>query len=227
MKPASWWRRMARGRVLAIALLALAIALAWHAGALQKFRGPDQVQALIDAWGAWAYVLYVATFVVLMPFGIPAFFWVLPAGILWPFWVAYPLSLLAVAGASSLGFVFARYIARDWVTARLPGRLRRIDAHFSAGGLWSVILFRIVFQLGAPTHWLLGLSKIDYPTFVLGTVLGAMPVVALVAWLGHDAMRWVEMHTVLAVAIVAALVGLVLVGRRWLPARARTRVRIP
>lgn len=225
MIPASWWRRFFQSRAIAFSLLALMIGLAWYSGAFHTFRSPDQVRVLIDSWGAWAYVLYVVTFVLLMPFGIPAFVWVLPAGLLWPFWVAYSLSLLAVAGASSVGFVFARYIARDWVAVRLPGRLRRIDDHFSAGGLWSVILFRLVFQLGAPTHWLLGLSRVDYPTFAVGTVLGAMPVVALVAWLGYDAVHWVEMHAVLAVVILAALVALVVIGRRWMLARARARLR--
>ncbi len=224
MKPASWWQTWGRQRLFALALLGILVGLAWYSGAFHAFRNPDQVRALIDSWGAWAYVLYVVSFVLLMPFGIPAFVWVLPAGALWPFWVAYPLSLLAVAGASSIGFLFARYIARDWVAARLPGRIRRIDDHFSARGLRSVILFRLVFQLGAPTHWLLGLSKVDYLTFVTGTVIGAMPVVALVAWLGHDALQWVQMHALLAAAIVVGLVAVVYLARRLMMAR-RHRVR--
>lgn len=204
----------------AVAVFLLVVA-AWHFGAFDAFRGPDRVHALLDAWGPWAYVFYVATFVVLMPFGVPAFFWVLPAGILWPFWVAYPLSLLAVAGGSSVGFLFARYIARDWVAARLPVRIRRLDERFASRGLRSVILFRLVFQLGAPTHWLLGLSRVGYGTFVLGTVIGAAPVVALVAWLGHDALHWVEMHVALSVGIVACLVAAVLLLRRYVAARIR------
>jgi uncharacterized membrane protein YdjX (TVP38/TMEM64 family) len=71
-----------------------------------------------------------------------------------------------------------------------------------------------VFQLGAPTHWLLGLSKVGYGTFVTGTVIGAMPVVALVAWFGHDAMHWVETHVVLALLLAAVTVIAVIVLRR-------------
>lgn len=201
--------------VLALALLFAA----WRLGAFESFGSPEKVRALIDSWGVWAYVLYVATFVVLMPFGIPAFVWVLPAGILWPFWVAYPLSLLAVAGGASVGFLFARYIAHDWVAARMPPRIRRLDEKFSANGLRSVILFRLVFMLGAPTHWLLGLSQIGFGTFVLGTVLGAMPVVALVTWFGHDVVHWVEMHGVLAAAILVVLFAGVILARRMLKAR--------
>lgn len=195
-------------------LVLVALGLAWRSGAFEGFRDATRMHDLIRSWGPWAYVLYFATFVVLMPFGVPAFVWVLPAGLLWPFWVAYPLSLAAVAGGASLGFVFARFVARDWVAARLPPRVRRLDEQFSARGLWAVVLFRLVFQLGAPTHWLLGLSKVRYGTFVAGTVIGAMPAVALVAWLGHDALHWVETHAVLALGLAAAAAVVVVVLRR-------------
>jgi uncharacterized membrane protein YdjX (TVP38/TMEM64 family) len=214
------WRLLWHRRVVLSVLAFTLLFTAWQLGAFESFGSPDKVRALIASWGVWAYVLYVVTFIVLMPFGIPAFVWVLPAGILWPFWVAYPLSLLAVAGGSSVGFLFARYIAHEWVEARMPPRIRRLNERFSAGGLRSVILFRLVFQLGAPTHWLLGLSGIGYGTFVLGTVLGAMPVVALVAWLGHDVIHWAEMHGALAAAILVAVVAGTLLMRRWLKGRA-------
>lgn len=213
------WRVLWDRRVV-VSVLALALLFtAWQLGAFESFGSPEKVHALIDSWGVWAYVLWLATFIVLMPFGIPAFMWVLPAGLLWPFWVAYPLSLLAVAGASSVGFLFARYIAHDWVAARMPPRIRRLDEKFSANGLRSVILFRLVFMLGAPTHWLLGLSRIGYGTFVAGTVIGAMPVVALVAWFGHDVIHWAEMHGALAAAIIVAIVAAIIFARRRLGAR--------
>ena len=105
------------------------------------------------------------------------------------------------------------------MAARMPGRVRRFDEEFAAHGLRSVILFRLVFQLGAPTHWLLGLSKVGYGTFLLGTVIGAMPVVALVAWFGHDAFHWVQTHTTLAWTLFALIVAGAIVARRMLLAR--------
>jgi uncharacterized membrane protein YdjX (TVP38/TMEM64 family) len=214
MSAAPWWRMLWRRRTLVAAVVVASPVAAWQLGAFETFGSTAKVHALIDSWGAWAYVLYLVSFAALMPFGIPAFVWVLPAGILWPFWIAYPLSLLAVAAGSTVGFLFARYLARDWVEARMPPRIRRIDERFIAHGLRSVILFRLVFQLGAPTHWLLGLSRIGYGTFVLGTVVGAMPVVALVTWLGDDVVHWVEMHGILAAAILVVVVASVVIARR-------------
>jgi len=219
MDAALLWRFLFRLRTLVVILAGTIVFTAWKLGAFDAFGSTDKVHALIDSWGAWAYVLYVFTFILLMPFGVPAFVWVLPAGILWPFGVAYALSLLGVAGGASVGFLFARYLARDWVAARMPGRIRRFDQRLATHGLRAVIVFRLVFQLGAPTHWLLGMSSVGYGTFVLGTVLGAMPVVALVTWLGHDVFHWVEMHATLATAIVVAALVAIIVARRMLRAR--------
>jgi len=219
MHAAPRWRMLWRRRTALAAVAIVLMVAAWKLGAFENFGSTDKVHALIDSWGTWAYVLYVVSFMALMPIGIPAFVWVLPAGILWPFWVAYPLSLFAVACGASNGFFFARYIARDWVAARMSGRVQRFDQQFTANGLRSVILFRLVFQLGAPTHWLLGMSQVGYGTFVVGTVLGAMPVVALVTWLGHDAVHWVEMHGVLAVVILVAAVAAAVTARRLLRER--------
>lgn len=210
---------MLRGRVLVVFAVTALLFAAWRVGIFETFGNEDKVHALLDSWGVWAYVIYLASFVLLMPFGIPAFVWVLPAGIVWPFAVAYPLSLLAVAGASSVGFLFARYLARDWVSSRVPPRIRRIDEKFSARGLRSVILFRLVFQLGAPTHWLLGLSGVGYGVFVLGTVIGAMPAVALVAWFGHDVVNWIQAHLALALGFLLAVVLVFPLLKRWLMAR--------
>lgn len=211
--------RLRSGRIVAMLLVAGLLFAAWRLGAYSTFSDEDKVHALLDSWGVWAYVIYLVSFVLLMPFGIPAFVWVLPAGIVWPFAVAYPLSLIAVAGGSSVGFLFARYLGRDWVVARMTGRIRRIDERFSARGLRSVIVFRLVFQLGAPTHWILGLSSVGYGTFVVGTVIGAMPVVALVAWFGHDVVHWVQAHLMLTAAIALLCAAVVVLIRRVLRER--------
>lgn len=208
-----------RRRFTLLALVLLLLAAAWYSGAFRAFSDVDRVRALIDSWGPWAYLFFLGTFIVLQPLGIPALLWVVPAGILWPFWIAFPLSLGGGLGAASTGFLFARYVARDWVAARLPVRLRRFDHRLGAHGLRAVILIRLVFLLGAPTHWLLGLSKVDYRAYALGTVIGALPSIALVTYFGERAYRWIEANQALSWAVLAAIVAAALVARRMLFAR--------
>jgi hypothetical protein len=46
-----------------------------------------------------------------------------------------------------------------------------------------------------------------------------MPVVALVAWFGHDVIHWAEVHGALAAAITVAVVAGIVFVRRSLRAR--------
>ena len=207
---------------LRFALLALILGLlgaAWYGGAFRTFSDVDQVRALIDSWGPWAYVFFLGTFISIQPLGIPALLWVVPAAILWPFWIAFPLSLAGGLGAASTGFFFARYLARDWVAARLPVRLKRFDDRLATHGLRAVILIRLVFLLGAPTHWLLGLSKVGYGAYALGTLIGSLPGIAFVTYFGERAYRWIEANLALSWTGLAAIIAAALVARRMLSAR--------
>ena len=200
-------------------MILLALVAAWRSDALHAFGDANRVRALLDAYGPWAYAVFLATFAVLQPLGIPALLWILAAAILWPFPVAFALSLAGALLAASVGFVFARYLARDWVAARLPPRLRRFDERLVTHGLRAVILIRLVFLLSPPTHWLLGLSGVRYAAFALGTIVGSIPNIAIVTYFGEQALRWVEANAPafwIGVAVVA-VIGVL--ARRALPGR--------
>lgn len=194
-------------------LLAALLGGAWYAGAFRTLGDLDKVRALLDSFGPWAYVVFVASFSLLQPFGVPAIFWVLSAAILWPFELAFPLSLAGAVGGASLGFFLARYMARDWVSARLPERLRHFDTRFAARGLAGVILVRLVFHLVPPTHWLLGLSQVSFGAYALGTLIGSAFNIGIVTYFGAPAYDWAEAHGPLAWGILAAIVAAVLVVR--------------
>ena len=213
--PAVWQRLL-----LLAALLGLG-GLLWWIGAFDDFRDMDRVRTLLDAWGPWAYVLFVATIAVLQPLGIPAIFWILPAALIWPFPVAFPLSMTGAVCAASVGFFLARYLARDWVAARLPERIRRHDEKIAANGLRAVVLARLVFRMSPPLHWLFGLSRVSLHAYLLGTVLGILPSIFLITYFGESALRWLAGQSSLAVVVVGAVVVVVLVARRLIGGRSR------
>jgi uncharacterized membrane protein YdjX (TVP38/TMEM64 family) len=197
-------------------LIAGVLGLAWYAGAFKALGDLEKTRALLASFGPWAYVAFVASFTVLQPFGVPAIFWVLSAALLWPFELAFPLSLAGALGGASVGFVFARYVARDWVAPRVPDRLRRFDKRFAARGLAGVILVRLVFHLFPPTHWLLGLSRVSYGVYALGTFIASAFNIGIATYFGKPAFDWVEEHATLSWAILGTIVAAALVARRVL-----------
>lgn len=209
----------ARRRVALLVLIAGLLGAAWYGDAFQTLGNLDKTRALLESFGPWTYVAFVASFTVFQPLGIPAIFWVLSAAMLWPFELAFPLSLAGAVGGASVGFVFARYLARGWVAARLPERLRRMDERFVARGLAGVILVRLVFHLFPPTHWLLGLSQVSYGVYALGTLLGSAFHIGIVTYFGRPAFDWFEAHPTLSWTILAAVIAVALLVRRSWRAR--------
>ncbi len=82
-------------------------------------------------------------------------------------------------GASYIAFSFARWSARDWVTVRIPSRMHRYDDRLETGGIWPVVLLRLVFGQLPPADWLLGVTKVSTRNFLIGTGIGIIPGVVL------------------------------------------------
>ncbi len=168
---------------LVLAALGL-LAVGWWAGLFELLSDPDRTTELLRSLGPWGYVLYVASFSLLEPFFVPGILFILPATVIWPGWLAFVLSLLGSTGAGIVGFTFARLLARDWVTERIPDRLRQYDERLATHGLRTVIIVRLVLFLMPPAHWALGISRVDFPKFVLGSVIGFIPGIAMLTYLG-------------------------------------------
>jgi uncharacterized membrane protein YdjX (TVP38/TMEM64 family) len=204
----------AQRRLALLFLIAGLLGLAWAGGAFQSLGDLEKTRARLDSLGPWAYVAFVASFALFQPLGVPAIFWVLPAALLWPFELAFPLSLAGAVGGASVGFVFARYLARDWVAERVPDRLRRFDERFAARGLAGVIVVRLLFHLFPPTHWALGLSRVSYGVYALGTFIASAFNIGIVTYFGKPAFDWIEEHAALSWAILGAIIAAALVARR-------------
>jgi uncharacterized membrane protein YdjX (TVP38/TMEM64 family) len=194
---------------LALAGLALLTAL-FASGAVDILADADRVAAYLRSIGIWGYVLYVASFALLEPFGVPGILFVVPAAMVWPSWLACLLSLVGATGAGIIGGAFARFIARDWVEAHMPARFRAFDDRLARRGLRTVIVVRLLFFLAAPAHWVLGLSTVPFRTLILGTAIGFIPGIVALTLVGgslldatRDAPPWLWLA--LGIAIAAAV----------------------
>jgi uncharacterized membrane protein YdjX (TVP38/TMEM64 family) len=145
---------------------------------------PERIRSLLTESGVWGPVLYIAAFALIEPLGAPGIIFIIPASFVWPLAVAFALSWIASIGAGIVGFSFARWIARDFVQRHLPDRFHRFDRQLAERALLAVIVVRLVFFLTPPAHWVLGVSRVPFGTYVLGTAIGFAPGVALMTVAG-------------------------------------------
>ena len=208
-------------KLVVLGAVALVVAVGWRAGVFDVFHDPERVRALLISWGAWGWVLYVVAFALIEPLGVPGVVFVIPAGMIWPKPLAFALSLAGATLAGSVGFGFARFLARDWVERRLPPRFRRFDERLAERGLEAVNLVRVLFFLAPPAHWVLGLSKVRYSTFVLGSVIGFVPGIAGLTFVGGNVVEWLLGQPRWLWGAAAALLVVGVAARLWWARRRR------
>jgi uncharacterized membrane protein YdjX (TVP38/TMEM64 family) len=169
-----------------VLLVLLALAAAAYLGAFDLVAEPQALAAALLAWGAWGYLAFVLSYALLQPFGLPGTVFVVAAPLIWPWQTAFVLSMAGTMGASVLGFSFARFVARDWVSARIPERFRRYERSLARNGLLTVMVLRLIFWMPQVLHFSLGVSPVSSWAHFWGSLLGYIPPLLAISYFGGE-----------------------------------------
>ena len=205
-------------RTSLVVLAAVGISFAYRAGVFAQLSNPAELARDIVAMGVAGYVVFVLAFALLQPFGAPGTVFVIAAPLIWPWKTAFALSMTGTMAASVIGFSFARFVARDWVSARIPPRLRRYDDALAANAFRTVFLLRLILWMPQALHAFLGISKVRFSTHFWGSLLGYAPPLFLMSYMGSEMFdlnggirpgAWPVLGAMLGVSVVLVL------GLRW------------
>jgi uncharacterized membrane protein YdjX (TVP38/TMEM64 family) len=171
-------------KLAVVALVLVLLAAAWHCGVFARLAEPKLLaQTLLDM-GAWGYVAFIVAYAVLQPFGVPGTIFIVAAPLIWPWPIAFALSMTGTMTASVVGFSFARFVARDWVSARIPARFRKYEVALERNAFQTVVVLRLIFWMPQVLHSFLGVSRVRFWTHFWGSLLGYIPPLFLVSYLG-------------------------------------------
>jgi uncharacterized membrane protein YdjX (TVP38/TMEM64 family) len=184
-----------------IAVVAVLL-LAERFGILQRFADPARVKLTLVGLGAWGYLAFVLAYTALQPFGVPGTVFIMAAPLIWPWPVAFGLSMAGTMAASVVGFSFARFVARDWVATVIPPWLRRYEEALARRAFATVFLLRLVFWMPQVLHTFLGVSKVPFSTHFWASLLGYVLPLLLVSFFGQ------RLFDVLRAAPASAWLGL-------------------
>jgi len=169
-----------------IAVVLLTLVAAYHFGIFARVAEPKAFAAALVAMGAWGYLAFIVAYTVLQPFGVPGTVFVVAAPLIWPWQTAFGLSMVGTMGASIVGFSFARFIARDWVSARIPARFRKYNESLEQNAFLTVAVLRLIFWMPQVLHSFFGISKVRFWTHFWGSVVGYIPPLLVVSYLGGE-----------------------------------------
>ena len=207
----SWLKKWLKP-LIALGILAF-FSVVWATGLGEVVQEPHVLAALVDGRGWQGFLLFAALFVLGGALGIPPAIFVVAAGLLWSFPAALHISFLGGMAAASLGFFLSRYVARDFFAAHIPRRITRFGNSPQSSGIKAVALLRLLFYLFPPVNWMLGLTRIRFCTYLMGSMLGALPGTIVYVFIGDGGIPWLLSQSPLAIAGVVA--GAVFVILAW------------
>jgi LPXTG-motif cell wall-anchored protein len=200
-------------RIAAALAVAVALLVAQRLGILHQLSEPTRAARTLRDLGGWGYFAFIVSYAVFQPFGIPGTVFILVAPLIWPWPVAFALSMTGTMAASVVGFSFARVVARDWVQAIIPARFRRYDDALAERAFATVFLLRLVFWMPPLLHAFFGVSKVRFSTHFWGSLFGYVPPIFLVSFFGQQV--FVAMTGVSLGAWLTLAGGVVCLGGGW------------
>jgi uncharacterized membrane protein YdjX (TVP38/TMEM64 family) len=216
-----------RARVVLVVLVSVGLLAAWQSGALSFLAEPATLATSIREMGVRGYVGFVLAYAVLQPFGVPGTLFIVAAPLLWPWPVAFALSMAGTMAASVVGFSFARFVARDWLTPRIPARLRAYDEALARDGFQTVALLRLLLWMPPLLHAFFGVSRVPFGTHFWGSLLGYTPTLFAISYFGSAIFDvHGQMHPGawrILVGMTAFSVTVALLARAWDRRRAARR----
>ncbi len=202
-------------RIGVVVLVAVGMVLAWRFGVLEKVAAPRALAKNLVAMGVWGYVAFVVSYTVFQPFGVPGTVFVVAAPLIWPWPTAFALSMIGTMGASVVGFSFVRFVARDWVAKRIPARFEKYSAALERNAFRTVVMLRMIFWMPQALHAFLAVSKVRFSTHFWGSLVGYVPPLLLMSYLGSQmfdeaghiqARAWPIMGALIGASIVLLLI---------------------
>jgi len=203
-----------RARLALVASVALGMLAAYRFGLFEQLSEPARLRDSLVALGPWGYVAYVVAYALFQPFGVPGTGFVLAAPLIWPWPVAFALSMTGTMAATVVGYSFARFVARDWVAARIPARYRRYDEALHDHAFLTVFVLRLVFWMPPPLHFFFGVSRVGFWTHFWASFLGYLLPLWAVAYFGERVFEAL-MAAPVEVWIALGVVALVLAAAGW------------
>lgn len=141
---------------------------------LQGYLNAEAMGRLLDAAGAWAPVLYMVFYAVGVCLFVPGTLLTgLGAALFGPYWGFAYVWVGAMLGAAA-AFVIGRTLGRDFAASLIGDKLGKYDDAIERNGFATVLYLRLIYFPFTPMNFGMGLTKVRFSDYLLGTGLGIM-----------------------------------------------------
>jgi len=148
--------------------------------------------------GGWGLIVVAALYVVACLLLLPGSMLTLVTGFLF----GVPLGTLAVFSGANLGacaaFLVGRTVARNWIAGKISGNPKfvALDEAVAKKAFKIVLLLRLspVFPFNI-LNYALGLTQVSFRDYALATLIGMLPEILMLVYIGSVATSWATATT--------------------------------
>ncbi|MDY6874813.1 MAG: TVP38/TMEM64 family protein [Chloroflexota bacterium] len=202
--------------VLVVFILGVFAVTAWYYFSQYDEFSRENLWAFIGRFGAWAPLAYAAIYIISSP--IPFLAPVLGAvgGLSFGAGLGTLYTIIIATVSALVPFTLAQRLGREWVKSKLRGR--KLDVAYQQSGGSKGFLFILLMRLIPVLPWevqnyVVGLTKVPLPTFVLATMLGIIPgtfaFTLLGSSAGEDTASWQFIIALVLVVLMMVVVPVV------------------
>lgn len=176
----------------------VAIVLLWKY-VITRQQVTDAIE-YVRSFGAWAVVVFLILYVLLITLSFPATILNVTSGILFSFWIAAGASIIAALTGACLTFLIARFWLKDLMIKRLKKHesSQKILALADDNAWRLIILLRLnPFIPAVLKNYGFGITDVKFRQYAWATLIGQFPLTTLytyLGWLGGNAMLNSDSH---------------------------------
>ena len=197
----------------------VSLGVAHRYGVLSAFANPASIRETLIGLGPSGQLVFVVAYTLLQPFGIPGMVFCLAAPLVWPWPVAFALSMIGTMAASVVGFSFARFVGRDFFRDKVFARLARYEEALEKRAFATIFLLRFIFWMPQWLHALFGVSGVRFWTHFWASLVAYVLPVFLMSYFGQAffaALRTIPTGAwLVSFAAIVLVAFAVLLVRKW------------
>jgi uncharacterized membrane protein YdjX (TVP38/TMEM64 family) len=168
--PANRSRAVMKAATLLVFMVAAVVAVRYVM--VRGLLNADELSTLLERAGLWAPLLYIAVFVAGVCLFVPGtVLMTLGAVVFGPFQGFVYAWTGAMLGAV-VAFLVGRYLGRDFAASLVGEKLKKYDDGIEREGFATVLYLRLICFPYSPLNFGLGLTKVRFRDYCLGTALG-------------------------------------------------------
>jgi len=210
--------------LLAIIGVAAFLVASVYAFSLDQLNHPYELRDLIQGFGSLASIIYLGVLTIAIPLPTPSTWVVLAGGFVFGAMKGFALSMIGQILGASLAFYMIRHAGKHLLYKLVKKeRIQKFNRLFKEEGVIAVLIFYALPILpGDFVSLFMGLTKIKYPLFILLVIIGYIPRILLVNFIGDDLYGGLSLKTVILVLIMVLFAVAVFLYRYHRKKRQKT-----